>query len=418
MPAFIEARTDPFAERREQAAREIRESGRDFYNVRRPTRGIEIKEDTYAIMRVALRDGRFLPVIDAAGEIINNRDGKGYTTSYSNFLISTVQEDRREKQQIVESFGDTYIFFFGESPRIFNVSGILLNTKDFNWRAEWWENYERFFRGTRLVEHGARLYLIYDDIIVEGYMIGSNAVDDVNNPYMIQLQFQLFLTGYTNISLIGNPNYPRPEGGIDYSQPSSYGEALAEYQSSVARQRELTGDAVRRLNEQAGLGSKALLSDALKQGLEKDAGLSSFLTRSKAAIGGAKTTPDGQPDRTAEARTSIPQVALRGAFRDNVDEFVARQEPSAEELAAPLSRADAWLDFDRRADDLIDEKGYDKSSPEVADVLGRSGRSLSAMGKSIGPRIPRDGLPSGTGRTTRPRGMREVPFGLTAVDER
>jgi hypothetical protein len=418
MPAFIEARTDPFAARRERAVQDIRQSGRDFTNIRRPTRGIEIKEDTYAIIRVALRDSTFLPVIDAAGEIINTRDGKAYTTTYSNFLISTVQEDRKEKQQIVESFGDTYIFFFGESPRILNVSGLLLNTKDFNWRAEWWENYERYFRGTRLVEYGARIYLIYDDMVVEGYMLGANAVDDTNNPYLIQLQFQIFVTGYTNISLIGDPNYPRPEGSIDYSQPTAYGDALAEYQRSLSRQQELTGDAVRRLNEQNTVGSGKLLNDALKADLDKDAGLSSFLTRSKAAIGGAKTTPDGQPDRMAEARTSVPQRALRGAFRDNVDEFVARQEPSAEDLAAPLSMADEWLAFDRRADDLLDEKGYDKTDSKASDVLGRSGRTVTQMGKKQGPRIPRSGLPSGLGRTIKPRGMREVPFGLTAITER
>lgn len=417
MPAFIEARTDPFAARRERAAQDLRQSGRDFTNIRRPTRGIEIKEDSYAIIRVALRDGTFLPVVDAAGEVINRRDGKGYTTSYSNFLISTVQESRQEKQQIVESFGDTYIFFFGESPRIVNISGILLNTKDFNWRAEWWHNYERYFRGTRLVEYGARLYLIYDDMIIEGYMISSNAVDDVNNPYMIQLQFQLFVTGYTNISLIGDPNYPTPEGAIDYTQPTAYGEALAEYQQSLARQRELSGDAVRRLNEQAALGSGKLLTDALKAGLDQDAGLASFLSRSKAAIGGAKTTPDGRQDGQADARTSVPQRALRGMFRDNVDEFVARQEPSEAELAAPLSLADEWLAFDRRADDLLDDKGYDKTDSKTSDVLGRTGRTVSQMGKAQGPRPARTGLPSGFGRTIRPRGIREVPFGLTAINE-
>lgn len=418
MPAFIEARTDPFAARREQAAQDIRQSGRDFTNVRRPTRGFEIKPETYAIIRVALQDGTFLPVIDAAGEIVNTQDSLGYTTHYSNFIINTVQEDRREKQQIVESFGDTYIFFFGESPRVYNVSGILLNTQDFNWRAEWWENYERYFRGTRLVEHGARLYLIYDDLIVEGYMLGASAVENADNPYVIQLNFQLFITGYTNVSLIGDTNFPRPDGFVDTTRPSQYDTTLSEYQRSLAAQRELTGDAAARASQSPdSLGQKAVLSDSLRLGLTQDAGLSSFLKRAEGAMSPAKETSTGQRSTLRPMPTTLNR-RIRTTFRDNVDEFVARQEPSEEELAAPLNMADRWVEFDRNADNILDEKGYEPSEKAVSDVLGRNGRSLSQMGKKIGPRSPRTGLPSHLGRTIRPRGVREVPFGLTVILER
>lgn len=418
MPAFIEARTDPFAARREQAAQDIRQSGRDFSNVRRPTRGFEIKPETYAIIRVALRDGTFLPVIDAAGEIVNTQDSKGYTTQYSNFIISTVQEDRREKQQIVESFGDTYIFFFGESPRVYNISGLLLNTQDFNWRAEWWENYERYFRGTRLVEYNARLYLIYDDIILEGYMLGAQAVENADNPYVLQLNFQLFVTGYTNVSLIGDPNFPRPANFVDTTQPSEYDATLAEYQRSMAARRELTGDAAARAsNSTDSLGQRTVLTDSLRLGLTQDAGLSSFLRRAEGAISPARETSPGQRS-TLRPMPTVLNRRIRTTFRDNVDEFVARQEPSEEELAAPLNMADRWVEFDRKADNILDELGYEPSNKAVSDVLGRNGRSLSSMGKNIGPRAPNTAMPSYLGRTIRPRGVREVPFGLTAILER
>jgi hypothetical protein len=80
--------------------------------------------------------------------------------------------------------------------------------------------------------------------------------------------------------------------------------------------------------------------------------------------------------------------------------------------------ADRWVEFDRNADNILDEKGYEPSEKAVSDVLGRNGRSLSQMGKKIGPRSPRTGLPSHLGRTIRPRGVREVPFGLTVILER
>jgi len=178
-----------------------RRGGAGEPNVRRPLRGIEIKDDTYATMRVVQADGTEIPLFDSS-------DSAGTSNRYSNFLLQSVQEQRMEKQQIVETFGDPYIYFFGEAPRFINCSAILLNTLDFNWRAEWWQNYDKYLRGTKLVEQGARCYLFYDEIVLEGYIVSAAAVETAEQPYFVQLQFQMFLTNYANISLIGDPFYP------------------------------------------------------------------------------------------------------------------------------------------------------------------------------------------------------------------
>ena len=79
-------------------------------------------------------------------------------------MLQNVQEAHMEKHQIVETFGESYIFFFGEAPRFIDVSAVIINSHDFNWEAEWWDNYNRFLRGTKSVEQGARTYLFYDEI--------------------------------------------------------------------------------------------------------------------------------------------------------------------------------------------------------------------------------------------------------------
>ena len=124
----------------------------------------------------------------------------------SNFILQEVTETRMEKQQLVETFGDSYIFFFGEEPRFLEIQATLLNTSDFNWKAEWWANYNEFLRGTKLVEMGARCYLFYDDNIIEGYIVNAAMRERADQPYHLPLQFKFFVTNYSNISFVSPPD--------------------------------------------------------------------------------------------------------------------------------------------------------------------------------------------------------------------
>jgi len=170
-------------------------------DVRRPLRGIEIKEDTHAYFRVLKGDGTPLDLVDSS-----RPEGKG--RAYANFILQSVQESRVERQQILETFGAPFVFFFGESPRFVDVAAVLIDSHDFNWAAEWWENYEKFLRGTRLAERGATALLHYDDVILEGYPIQAQSSRSSIERNQVQLQFRMFVTNYINVSNIGDPNFP------------------------------------------------------------------------------------------------------------------------------------------------------------------------------------------------------------------
>lgn len=172
---------------------------------RRPVRGLEVKDDTYALLKVTSANGEDVPIFNSS-----TKRGQGRGTT--NFILQSVQESRVEKHQILETFGDSYLFFFGQHPIMLNVSAVLLNSQDFNWQAEFLENYNLYFRGTKLVELGARCYLFYDDNIIEGYMLNTTVVTDANNPMMAQMSFQFFVSNYKNISFVGNPNFPVRQG--------------------------------------------------------------------------------------------------------------------------------------------------------------------------------------------------------------
>jgi hypothetical protein len=159
---------------------------------RRPLRGIQIKEDTYVSLKIVRADGSPILQIDASGP--EDRDSIGLNASNTNFIVQSVSEAHVEKNQILETFGEPFLFFFGERPIIINVAGWLLNTVDFNWRTEWLTNYEESLRGTRLVEEGARAYLSWDDTVVEGYILQTAVQDDANEPYRIPFNFSMYVT--------------------------------------------------------------------------------------------------------------------------------------------------------------------------------------------------------------------------------
>ena len=201
--------------------------------IRRPTRGIQLKDDTFATIRLVAGSGSNYSIIDAGSKRKDKTtntffeiDGKRATDVYSNFLLQQVSEERMEKSQVLETFGEPYIFFFGERPRVMNFSGVLANTWDFNWEAEWWANYDKYLRGTRCVENDARVYISFDNTLVGGYILSSSASKSAQERNFVQFQFQLFVTYYDTFSNLGNP-YAYPAMGNKAAQTVSMDAASA-----------------------------------------------------------------------------------------------------------------------------------------------------------------------------------------------
>lgn len=214
MAVFISVTTSPFEDVFNEAA-----ESRAVQNVRRPTRGVELKKDTYATIKVIDGMSNPIPFVDSSAPPAAEGGTIGQSLEYSNFILQGVQEQRVEKQQIVETFGEDYIYFFGERPRVYNFSALILNTRNFNWKNEWWTNYENVLRGTRLLERNARMYIYYDDIVLEGYMLMAQAAEAVDDPYRLPLTFQVFCTNYSVIGDVGSIFTPRDRPRSSASEP-------------------------------------------------------------------------------------------------------------------------------------------------------------------------------------------------------
>jgi hypothetical protein len=216
---FFELTTDVFKDRFDhigQSSPTVARAGAP--SVRRPLRGMEVKEDTFAVLKVIDMLGREIKLYDSGSTT-------GRSATYTNFILQQVNEARQEKAQVVETFGDPYIFFYGDAPRYLDCSAILLNSQDFNWQAEFWANYDQYLRGSKCAEIGARVYLFYDDKIVEGYMMQAAAVNESMNPMAVRLDFRMFLTNYRNISMVGDPRFPI-RLGVDVDLQSAHSHRL------------------------------------------------------------------------------------------------------------------------------------------------------------------------------------------------
>lgn len=210
MAVYIELVTEPFDAQGLSQSKDSRiQMQAGLVSARRPTRGLEVKDDTYAYIKLIRVDG--VPI-----EMFDSSAPGGMSEANSNFILQSVAEQRMEKNQVVDTFGDAYLYLFGEAPRFLQISAMLIDSLDFNWRAEFMANYETYLRGTRAVELGARTYLFYKDNIVEGYILNCSISESADQPHIIPLQFQFFVTNAQNISLVGegSENYPIRESAV------------------------------------------------------------------------------------------------------------------------------------------------------------------------------------------------------------
>jgi hypothetical protein len=366
MAVFVSVTTDAFdeqfAKKRERAPQ---------INVRRPLRGIQVKKDTYAVLRVLTATGKDIPLFDSGSTNIDG-NGVGTSTYYSNYIVQQISESRAEKQQIIETFGEDYVYFFGEQPRFLDVRGCLINTADFNWKSEFWANYEQNLRGTRLVEQNARVYFYFDDVVVEGYILSANTTATSDNPHMLPFSFQIFISNYAILSTVGHAFIPT-------SDQSATNTALEPFTLTERRE---NAAAAARLGSPGGLGG--FLAAASQFAQNADFAIQETLEIIKTFFYGKRVAvPDGLDSQiTIEPVTNeakFDKAPTGRPIHEMADEYVERMDQSTQGYdQMELARAEAimsiqdpvTLDAKARADLAV--HGVDVSKPtEVMILLGR-----------------------------------------------
>ena len=109
------------------------------------------------------------------------------------FFLETVQESREEKVQVIDTFGQWVAFFFGARPEVYNYTGTLLNAKNHNWKNDFQSVYDQHLRGSQAVKNRATVFLQYDDVIVEGYILNVTMQMTAMSNHSVPFSFSMLI---------------------------------------------------------------------------------------------------------------------------------------------------------------------------------------------------------------------------------
>lgn len=132
---------------------------------------------------------------------------------YTKFILESVQEMHEDRAQIVETFGDFYVFFFGERPPMYQFSGTLINSKNANWVADFKFYYANYLRGTKCVENNARIILTYGGRQVEGFILKNSNATDATLEAGVKFSFPMVITRQSFIGFSDDFGFVTTSGG-------------------------------------------------------------------------------------------------------------------------------------------------------------------------------------------------------------
>ena len=119
---------------------------------------------------------------------------RDFIPPYTKFIMQSTQEAHQERSQIVETFGEFYLFFYGQRPPVYNFSGTLINAKNANWVSDFYFYYDNYMRGTKCAENNARIILSYGGKQIEGYILEFAMRTDAATEFGVPISFQVVVT--------------------------------------------------------------------------------------------------------------------------------------------------------------------------------------------------------------------------------
>lgn len=189
-------------------------SSADFYRYgKMGSNGFEIQPRTFD----EFDDDKRTASIRIFGQGPKDNKARDFIPPYTKFFLDSVQEAHVERSQIVETFGQAYIFFHGERPPVYNFAGSLVNTRNANWVADFMFMYNTFLRGTRCTEMNATTILTYGGRQVEGFILGVSTTTNATIEGAVGLSFQVVITERKYLGFSNDLGYASAgEGDLTY----------------------------------------------------------------------------------------------------------------------------------------------------------------------------------------------------------
>ena len=113
---------------------------------------------------------------------------------FRNFSLLQYSESRSEIAKVALNFGLKWnAYFFGSKPRVYQFGGFFLDSKDYPYYEQFMRAYDNYLAGGQCVSKGFRMYMVYDNKITSGWMLGIEVSGNSENYLSRTFSFQLLV---------------------------------------------------------------------------------------------------------------------------------------------------------------------------------------------------------------------------------
>ena len=147
-----------------------------------------------------------LGAADSTSSTINTTGSKilsklaNQNRGYFDFFLQGADETFDDKFQVVETLGDSYaVFGLGKKPLVWSYTGILLNTKENEWRINFIKMFEKYLSISKLASYRGRtadnqVSFLYDGMIAKGALLNLRTQLRAANEMSTSFAFSMLVT--------------------------------------------------------------------------------------------------------------------------------------------------------------------------------------------------------------------------------
>ena len=130
------------------------------------------------------------------------------------FILRSVRIAHEEKYYVFQALnGETVTYFFGNKPTIYSFSGSLMDSYNQQWYNDFEFFYKNYLRGSAAISNRSRVFMIYKDQVVEGFILNSRLDSQAEYNDIVSFSFDFIFIQKTEINGYKTPvnRMPAPD---------------------------------------------------------------------------------------------------------------------------------------------------------------------------------------------------------------
>ena len=120
-----------------------------------------------------------------------------YYGIFNNFSITSFMESNQEIVKVHQNFSGSWnAFFFGSQPKVYQFSGVFIDSREYPYYQEFIVAYENYLAGRKCIENKMSMKMVYDGKIIDGYILGVSVNGDASSSMQKGFQFTVLVKDF------------------------------------------------------------------------------------------------------------------------------------------------------------------------------------------------------------------------------